>query len=158
MPTDSIGAHESVLHTWGKSQTVAKCGPRRNIIGIHLQTPYKSVCPQKFLQTYLLIQMKQKYPMKMSANNLKLGTVSFQLNVDTNISKKNVKSKIAITSALKDTLQYAVMALDVKELVIINLNMLKKNKPLRNINLLREIILNKQLFRKKFKWKKFRQK
>ena len=94
----------------------------------------------------------------MSANNLKLGTVSFQLNVDTNISKKNVKSKIAITSALKDTLQYAVMALDVKELVIINLNMLKKNKPLRNINLLREIILNKQLFRKKFKWKKFRQK
>ena len=80
----------------------------------------------------------------MSANTLKLGTVSFQLNVGTNISKKNVTSKIAITSALKDTLKYAVMALDVKELMIINLNMLKQNKTLRNINLLREIILNKQ--------------
>ena len=49
------------------------------------------------------------------------------------------------------------MALDVKELEIVNLNMLKKNKTLRNINLLREIILNKQLFRKKYNWKNFRQ-
>ena len=39
----------------------------------------------------------------MFANFTKLGAVSFQLNVGTNISKKSVKSKIAITSALKDT-------------------------------------------------------
>ena len=85
----------------------------------------------------------------MSANITKLVTVNFQFNVGTNISKKSVKSKIAIKRALRDTLKYAVMALDVKELVIVNLNMLKKNKTLRNINLLRKEILNKQLFRKK---------
>ena len=54
------------------------------------------------------------------------------MNVGTNISKKSVKSKIAIKNALKDTLKYAVMALDVKELVIVNLNMLKRNKILIN--------------------------
>ena len=76
----------------------------------------------------------------MSANITKLGTVSFQLIVGTNISKKSVKSKIAIKSAVKDTLKYAVMVLDVTELVIVNLNMLKKNTILRNIILLRQTI------------------
>ena len=94
----------------------------------------------------------------MSANITKLVTVNFQFNVGTNISKKSVKSKIAIKSALKDTLKHAVMALDVKELVIVNLNMLKKNKILKNINLLRKIIQNKQSFREKSNWKNFRQK
>ena len=123
----------------------------RKISRPNLRTSYKSWCPQNLLQTELLIQIKQKDPMKMSANTTRLGTVSFQFHTHikeeckvTHISKKNVKSKIAITSALKAILKYVVMALDVKELVIVNLNLLKKSKTLRNINLLRKIVLNKQ--------------
>ena len=73
------------------------------------------------LQTEFLTQMKQKYPMNMSANISKSGTVSLQLKVNTRVSKKSVKSKIE-KSAFKGTLKYFVRVLDVKELKIVNLN------------------------------------
>ena len=51
----------------------------------------------------------------MFADITELDTVNFQSHVGTNISKKSVKSKIAIKNALDDISKHAGIELNVKE-------------------------------------------
>ena len=89
----------------------------------------------------------------MFADTIKLVTVSFQPHVGTNTLKRNVKTKIATRNVLTDTLNPAVIVPVVKELVIVNLNKLKKTNLVKNIKLMRKVVWRRILFKLKVYWK-----